>query len=262
MQSVRHIISYGGVFQAATTLNVSFGKGLLMVPDGIKAGNNGGTVPDGYLAGPRSLIGYAILVLVVVSLLALGRRILPVMVGIVLLATAALFPVVSLPYYLVFALPVAALVARDPDGPPGTGIFDRFTTAGEPRRVVGICVSLAAALSIVHIALPSPSVPAEIAGPVQAGVSAIVQTRALVVTTASLTPLLWLVACGAIIITMTKCRLGRLPRLLSALHPHPRNRPSPHRSGRRNPGNSVDREDLGSTARRGQIDRRCCRPIR
>lgn len=204
MQSVRHIISYGGVFQAATTLNVSFGKGLLMVPDGIKAGNNGGTVPDGYLAGPRSLIGYAILVLVVVSLLALGRRILPVMVGIVLLATAALFPVVSLPYYLVFALPVAALVARDPDGPPGTGIFDRFTTAGEPRRVVGICVSLAAALSIVHIALPSPSVPAEIAGPVQAGVSAIVQTRALVVTTASLTPLLWLVACGAIIISYAR----------------------------------------------------------
>ncbi|OBG25069.1 glycosyltransferase family 87 protein [Mycobacterium sp. 852002-51057_SCH5723018] len=204
MQSVRHAISYGGVSQAATTLNVSFGKGLLMVPDGIKASANGGTVPDGYLAGPRSLIGYAILVLVVVSVLALGRRIPPVMVGIVLLATAALFPAVALPYYLVFALPVAALVARDPAGPPGTGIFERLAAAGERRRVVGVWVSVAAALSIVHIALPSPSVPAEIAGPLQNGVSAIVQTRALVLTTASVAPLLWLIACGAVIISYAR----------------------------------------------------------
>ena len=42
---------------------------------------NGGKLPDGFLAGPRSLIGYAVLVLVVVSVLALGRRIPPVMVG-------------------------------------------------------------------------------------------------------------------------------------------------------------------------------------
>ena len=47
---------------------------------------------DGFLAGPRSLIGYAVLALVVVSLLALRRRIAPVKVGIVLLATASLFP--------------------------------------------------------------------------------------------------------------------------------------------------------------------------
>jgi hypothetical protein len=49
-------------------------------------------------AGPRSLIGYAVLVLVVVSILALGRRIPPVMVGIALLPTAFLFPAVSLSY--------------------------------------------------------------------------------------------------------------------------------------------------------------------
>lgn len=204
MQSIHHTVTYGGVFQMATTLNVSFGKGLLMVPDGIKASQNGGAVPDGYLAGPRSLIGYAVLLLVVVAVFTLGRRISPVMAGIVLLATAALFPAVSLPYYLVFALPVAALVARDPQGPPGTGIFERQATLGDRRRAVGICVSLAAALSIVHIALPSPSMPAEIAGPVRAGVSAIVQTRALVLTTASITPLLWLVACAAILVSYAR----------------------------------------------------------
>ncbi len=201
VQSIRNTLGYGSLSRAATTLNVAFGKGLFMVPDGIKAGANGGTVPDGFLAGPRSLIGYAILGIVVVALLALGRRIPPVMVGIVLLAVAALFPAVSLPYYLVFALPVAALVARDPDGPAGTGIFDRL---GDCRRAVGICVSLAAALSIAHIALPSPSVPAEILGRVQLGGTAIVQTRALIVTTVSLTPLLWLVACGAIIVSYAR----------------------------------------------------------
>lgn len=204
MQSVHHAVSYGGVFQAATTLNVSFGKGLLMVPDGIKASQNGGAVPEGYLAGPRALIGYAVLLLVVVSLLALGRRIPPVIAGIVLLATAALFPAVSLPYYLVFALPVAALVARDPQGPPGTGIFDRLAADGGRRRAVGICVSLATALSIAHVALPSPSMPAEIAGPVRAGVTAIVQTRALVLTTSTITPLLWLIACAVVIVSYAR----------------------------------------------------------
>jgi hypothetical protein len=231
MQSIRHTIGYGGVFQAATTLNVSFGKGLLTIPDGIKASENGGKLPDGYLAGPRSLIGYAVLVLVVVSVLVLGRRISPVMAGIVLLATAALFPAVSLPYYLVFALPVAALVARDPHGPPGTGIFERLATIGEPRRAVGVCVSLAAALSIAHIALPSPSVPAEIAGPVQMGVSSIVQTRALIMTTASITPLLWLIACGAIIISY-----ARRPALSSRDHrPDPDAPPNPAVNAERTP---------------------------
>jgi len=127
-QSIRNTLGYGnGNFQALiANFNVSFGKVLLAVPDGIKAHDTGGTVPDGFLSGPRSLIGYAVLVLVVVSVLALGRRIPSVTVGIALLATASLFPGLSQPYYLVFVLPVAALVARDPDGPPGTGIFDRL----------------------------------------------------------------------------------------------------------------------------------------
>ena len=108
---------------------MSFAKGLLLIPDGIAAANAGGTVPEGFLAGPRSLIGYVVLVLVVVCVLALGRRIPPVMVGIALLATASLFPALSYRYYLVFVLPVAALVVRDPDGPPGSGIFDRLATS-------------------------------------------------------------------------------------------------------------------------------------
>jgi hypothetical protein len=89
------------------------------------------------------------------------------------------------PYYLVFVLPVAALVARDADGPPRIGIFDQLQTVGGRRRAVGMCVSVAAALCIAQIALPSP--PREIgdiAG--QMGVNA----RAVVVTSmVSLAPL-------------------------------------------------------------------------
>jgi hypothetical protein len=200
-QSIHNTFGYGnGGSRAAVAANsnVSFGKALLAVPDGIKAQETGGTIPDDFLAGPRSLIGYALLVVVVVSVVALGRRIPPVMVGIVLLATASLFAPLTNPYYLVFVLPVAALVARDPDGPPGTGIFDRLATIGGRRHAVGMCVSLAAALCIAQIALPGP--------PLQVGdIVGQMDTRTVVVTsTVFLAPLLWLVACGAIIVSYAR----------------------------------------------------------
>jgi hypothetical protein len=185
-----------------TSRNVSFERALLLIPDFVKFYQTGGKIPDGFLAGPRSLIGYAVLVLVVVSVLALGRRIPPVMVGIVLLATATLFPPQTFFYYLVFVLPVAALVVRDPDGPPGAGIFDQLATHGSRRRAVGICVSLAAALSIAQVAVPSQPVHLPIFG--QLGVRGVIGTTTVVPTTEGLTPILWLVACAVIIISYAR----------------------------------------------------------
>ena len=92
-QSIHNLLHYGTFFPGLVdSSNVAFGKALLVIPDTLKASQTGGQIPDGFLAGPRSLIGYAILVLIVVCVLALGRRIPPVMVGIVLLATATFFP--------------------------------------------------------------------------------------------------------------------------------------------------------------------------
>jgi hypothetical protein len=203
MQSIHNTLGYGGGGSGAVLVansNVSFGKALLTVPDGIKAYETGGKIPDDFLAGPRSLIGYVVLVLVVVSVLALGRRISPVMVGIVLLATASLFAPLTNPYYLVFVLPVAALVARDPDGPPGTGIFDRPATVGGRRHAVGVCVSLAAALCIAQIALPGPPRQVEnIVGQMGAHTSLAVDSS-----TVFLAPLLWLVTCGVIIVSYVR----------------------------------------------------------
>jgi hypothetical protein len=229
-QSIRNTVGYGSFRTIASDANVSFGKGLLAIPDGIKARATGGKVPDGFLAGPRSLIGYAVLVLVVVCVVALGRRIPPVMVGIVLLATASLFPALSNRYYLVFVLPVAALVVRDPDGPAGTGIFDRLATVGGRRRAVGICVSLAVALCIAQIALPTPPVQVEILGPTGA-----VQTFvSLVVITAFLAPLLWLIACGAIIVSYTR-------------------RPAPSRRSDQGPAREVPPNTAVSTSRTSEL---------
>lgn len=202
-QSIQHVLGYGSS-KARTGLNASFGRALLLIPDNIKAAANGGRVPDSFLAGPRSMIGYVILVLVVVGIIALGRRIPPVMVGITLLPTASLFIAVNVPYYLVFALPIAALVVRDPDGPPGTGIFDRLALVGGRRRAVGICVSLAAALTIAQIAIPSPAVREEGMGVIAEVGNSAIPDKWFVVTTMLYTPLLWLVACVVIVVSYAR----------------------------------------------------------
>jgi hypothetical protein len=154
----------------------------------------GDGIPQGLIDRAESLGGYVILVVLIGTILALGRRIDPVMAGIALLATASLSPPLSGRYYLVFVLPVAALVARDPDGPPGSGIFDRLATLGDRRRVVGICVSLSAALSIAQIALPSTPL----------RIPTLVGTTAIVPGTAVLTPLAWLITCAAIIVSYAR----------------------------------------------------------
>jgi hypothetical protein len=187
-QSIHYAYDYTNSFPMLVGINnVSFANGVLLIPDHIVRMKLG-YVPNGFLVGPRLIIGSAVLGVIVGCLLVLGRRVPPVMVGITLLATASLFPAMTSRYYLVFALPVAALVAREPGGPPGSGIFDRLRSLGDRRPAVGICVSLAAALTIAQIALPGG--PGEIVG----------STRVLA-TTAVLAPILWLVACAAIIVS-------------------------------------------------------------
>lgn len=197
-QSIHNARDYGTSFPMLVGINnVSFANGVLLIPDHIMRMKLG-YVPPSFLAGPRLLIGIVVLLVVVGWVLALGRRIPSVMVGIVLLATASLFPAMTGRYYLAFALPVAALVARYPYGPRGFGIFDWFAVSGDRRRAVGICASIAAALTIAQIALPGGP------GEVDNGIP-------VVGTTAILAPILWLVACAAILISYTRkpaCRVS------------------------------------------------------
>ncbi|WP_373121626.1 hypothetical protein [Mycobacterium marinum] len=197
-QSIHGILNYGGSLSMLVgPYNVSFGKGTLSIADTI-----GHPLSNGFVDGARLRIGYVVLAVVVVSVLVLGRRISPVMVGISLLAAASLFPVLVYQTYLVFALPVAALVVRDPEGPPGSGIFDRLAVLGDRRRAVGICVGGAVALSIAHIPLPGPPMLTPIAG--QMGVIGVVGNTPIVHTTAALAPVAWMIACAAIVISYAR----------------------------------------------------------
>jgi hypothetical protein len=202
-QSIHNVLTSVAFPHAVSNANLSFAKGILRIPDTVEgAGRLGGTnvgtnvsqqptggIPENFLAGARSLIGYVVLVVVVVCVLYLGRRIPPVMAGIALLATACLFPPVVNCYYLVFALPIAALVVRDPDGPPGSGIFDRPAVVGGRRRAVGVCVSLAAALTIAQVPM---------------GAKGILSSTPAIITSVVLAPVLWLVACAAIIVSYAR----------------------------------------------------------
>ena len=202
LQSIHEALGFGSSASSASRadlFNISFAEGLLMIPDDIKAGETGGKLPDGFIAGPRSLLGYVVLVVVVVGVVALGRRIPPVMAGTVLLATASLFPSLVPSYYLVFALPVAALIARDPDGSPGSGMFDRPETLGGRRRVVGLCVGLAAALTIAQMVPLGPPLWDQ-----KMGGGAIVGHILGVVTSVRMAPVLWLIACTAIIVSYAR----------------------------------------------------------
>jgi hypothetical protein len=201
-QSINNALHHGDILEPLDQLeNVSFAKGLLALPDGIaQAPSVYGPAQRVILTdGPRSLIGYGVLAIVIVSVLVLGRRIAPVMAGIALLATASLFPAMSYGYYLVFALPVAALVVRGPDGPPGSGLFDRPRTPGDRRRAVGVCVSLAAVISIAQVALPGPRVPISTVGVFARAGEFPPPDATMVWTTSALAPTLWLLAIAVII---------------------------------------------------------------
>jgi len=185
-------------------VNVSFGRGLLFMPDNIEAYYKGGRISANFLHEPRMLIGYVILALAVSSVLLLGRRIPPVMAGIVMLATGTLFPPQINYYYLAFSLPIAALIIRNPDGPPGTGILDRLAIDGGRRRGVGLCVALAAALSIAQIPIPGAVSYIDIPG--QMGARGVVGTTMVVQTTVVLAPIFWFIACIVIIFSYARRR--------------------------------------------------------
>ena len=195
--TIHNLHQYGSSSPALTGINnLSFASGVLLIPDHIMRMKMS-FVPPEFLAGPRSVIGNVVLVVVVLGALLLGRRIPPVMAGVALLAGAALFPAVAGRYYLVFALAVAALIVRDPEGAPGVGIFDHLGHLGDRRRWVGVWLSLACAVSIAQIALPGG--PGETQG-----------ATPIVATTAIVAPILWLVACGAILLSYARRPAGHV----------------------------------------------------
>jgi hypothetical protein len=169
-------------------LDVSFRHGILAIPEYFATGTVDGRLAAEVLARPWSMVGYAVLIAVALSILILGRRIPPVLAGVALLSAVSLFPTVTYRYYLVFAIPIVALVVRDPDGAPGRGIFDRPGAIGGRRRAVFLLIAAAAAVGVAQVPIPLPAD----------------YGRGLVPTSALLAPLLWLIACMAIVVSYAR----------------------------------------------------------
>lgn len=134
--------------------NVSIGKGLYEI-DHLGRLVLGLPVNE-WLAEWGGVIGMAVAAAFVVAVWVLGKRIPPLVAGIVLAACASLFPGTSYTYYLVFAIAVAAVLLRDP-AEPVSGEFGRGALDAPERGLVGFAtgaIAVATALSLTRILLP------------------------------------------------------------------------------------------------------------
>lgn len=198
-QSIQGVLSTGNTAHIFSNANVALGNPLIAIPHAISSILKGGT-PDAFPALVHSATSYGLLLTISALLVIFGRRFPPVMIGIVLLATASLFPAVSNRYYLVFAIPIAAVVARAPDDKHGVGLFEQMQNLGTYRRGAAITVTIAAALTIAQVAIPGPS----FAVP-QPGVNGtIIGYTDIVISTAHLTSLLWLIACATVLFSYVR----------------------------------------------------------
>lgn len=182
-QALSNTLQYGATSSLATDypVNVSLPRGLFQLLDGVTAIPLQGTAVD----RGQGLIGYGILLAVVAAVVVLARRITPVMAAIVLLVVAALFAATSYSYYLVVALPIAAVCLRHPESAERGGLFDVGSAARRP--VAGALVVVALVLSIAQVPLPFV-----IPTPVAEGI---------VLTSAAFVPVAWALALGAILLS-------------------------------------------------------------
>ena len=188
-QAISNTLSYGGGIPLSDDFptNVSFARAAYLLQ---KLGAYLlGVSPSGGLTNlMQQYLGLAVVGVLVVALLMLGRRVPPHLTGILLLAGAAMYAGTSWSYYLVFALPVAAIILRDPLGPTEQtrwrGVFD-WQEAQRPSRLKQVTIAvlvLATASSVSRLVLPV--VATDPTG----------QHTNLVTTSAVLAPLLWMTA--------------------------------------------------------------------
>ena len=187
-ESLASILRFGrgAGLDAEYPANVSFGKIIYELGTMVRraVGMNG----DAVATSLSGLAGSVIALLLIVAVVIAGRRMPVAPTAILVLALASLLPSTTFSYYLVFCLPVAAILLRDPlDLSP-----DRYTWRGvlddevvSRRGVVATAlIALAVAFSLTRFLLP------ELLG---FEVNHVPRVD-LVGTTAGLAPLAWLAA--------------------------------------------------------------------
>lgn len=192
IQSVQNVLRYGDNFPLHIDFppNASLAEGLyVFVQHGgasVGVSNAGQWIFDN-----AGLVGMALALSIIAAVVALGRRLPPVLGGALLLMVASLLPAVSWPYYLVFALPIAAVLLRDPEGEPAEhgwrGVLD-LGSLSRLQQVAAFGLVLATAGTVSRVLLPRP---------VNAQVFA---DQGIIATSGNVIPLLWLAAAAAVLL--------------------------------------------------------------
>jgi hypothetical protein len=148
---------------------------------------SGGDFFDQYAA----LMAEIFIAAIAIAILVLGHRVSSVLSGVLMLAAAALFSEYTATYYLVFGLPVAAIMLRDPADERVHRLIWRGTFDPSPgqlvvrgRAVVGTAVALATAVTLTRLLIPIQFAETTVGDPVK--------VRQLDVTTGWLAPVAWM----------------------------------------------------------------------
>ncbi len=145
-------------------------------------------------SGPVSI---ALALAVAAAVVALGRRLPPVIGGSLLLMAASLAPAVSWPYYLVFGLPIAAVLLRDPAGPPAEhgwrGALD-VASFSRLQQLAAFGIVLATAGTVSRVLLPLR---------VNAALYA---DQGVIATNGNVIPTMWLAATALVLIAWARAK--------------------------------------------------------
>jgi len=191
-QAVSNVLNYAVATPMSDRYpaNVSLSKGLYLAESAVKWITQ--TPPgESWVDAHAGLLGAAVVALLFAAIFVMRDHLPPHISGILVAMCASLFPSVSWSYYLVFALPVAAILLRDPVGAPQRdrwlGVLDGENMSAA-KRVASALVVLATAMALSRVLLPT-SIPVP-------GSS----RTDLLGTSAEIVPLLWIAAALAVVI--------------------------------------------------------------
>lgn len=189
MTALHNILQYGSSNSLASQypINISFARALYAV-EVVLYQILGVRVPRVTVVDQiQSAIGPVILLLVIAALVILRKRIPTVVAAMLLIVCASLLTSVSYSYYLVYAIPFAAVILRHPGSGPrefGRGLFDTSRPMPMVTAAANMAIAVATALTITRVPIPGTHV----------------ASASLVATDADLIPLAWLAAMVLVVI--------------------------------------------------------------
>lgn len=195
VDSVIAVLRYGRQYSMADNYppNVSLGKGFYELYT-VLFGFGGEAPGELRLATYGGVVGFIVATTVILFVMALGPKLPGLLSAILILMSATLFPGATWSYSLSACLAIAAVMLRDPlDVNPERdrwrGALDMISTTRAQRIAVGL-VALATATSLTRLILPSLLTVDPLENP---------GGQVLVGTTASLAPVLWILASFAVV---------------------------------------------------------------